>query len=393
MATPLEMPSPGVTVEECLLLKWAKRKGDRVAAGELIAEIETDKATFEITAPVAGTVLETFFQEGDLVPVYAYICVLGETGESVEEFRPRRPAPAVAEASAAAPAAPREPSLPAPAAAAWSPRARRFAEEHGIDASGVTGSGPGGRVLEADVRRACDAPPSAPVRLSGVRQRIARRMRESLSASAQYTLSSSADAAGLLALRARIKAARRLRDLPDINIHEMVIFCAVRALEQMPALNAELIDGKLYQRARIHIAFACDTPRGLLAPVVKDSQKLTLAELALKVKELTQQAVEGTISPDDLTGATFTVSNLGHLGIESFTPILNPPQVALLGVNSIQVRPVRREGRIEFVDRIGLSLTVDHQVIDGAPGARFLEIVRQQIENIEASCDAQVDGH
>ncbi len=366
MATPIEMPKTGVTVEECLLVKWSKRKGEAVAAGELVVEIESDKAAFEVVSPVDGILLETFFNEGDLVPVYTHIGVVGAEGESVEQFRPAaQPVPAREQA----------------AEAQLSPRARRFAAEHGIDLSGVVGSGPGGRVLEADLQRAL-AVRAAPV--SGVRERIGRRMRESLASTAQYTLNSSAGAAGLLSLRARIKAVRAQRDFPDINIHEMVIFCAVRSLERMPQLNAELIEGKLHQRAGINIAFACDTPRGLLAPVIKDSRELSLEELALKVKALTAQATEGRISPDDLTGATFTVSNLGNLGIESFTPILNPPQVALLGVNTIEVRPVRREDKIEFTDRIGLSLTVDHQVIDGAPGARFLQVVRECIENIVA---------
>ncbi|MEK7407975.1 MAG: dihydrolipoamide acetyltransferase family protein, partial [Acidobacteriota bacterium] len=337
MATPVEMPKTGVTVEECLLVKWNKRKGEAVAAGELVAEIESDKAAFEVVSPVEGILLETFFNEGDFVPVYANICVVGAEGESVEEFRPGA---SVEKAVAPVPVPATLPSRARQQAAETllSPRARRFAAEHGIDLTGVVGSGPGGRVLEADLQRALAAR-AAPV--SGVRERIARRMRESLASSAQYTLNSSAGAAGLLSLRARIKAAREQRDIPDINISEMVIFCAVKALERMPELNAELIEGKLYQRAGVNIAFACDTPRGLMAPVIKDSRKLSLAELALKVKVLTAQATEGHISPDDLAGATFTVSNLGNLGIESFTPILNPPQVALLGVNSIEVRPVR----------------------------------------------------
>jgi pyruvate dehydrogenase E2 component (dihydrolipoamide acetyltransferase) len=151
----------------------------------------------------------------------------------------------------------------------------------------------------------------------------------------------------------------------------------------MPELNAEFIDGKLRRHEHVHIGFAADTPRGLLVPVVRNSETLSLPELAVKLKSLAAQAAEGAISPDDLAGATFTVSNLGSLGIESFTPILNPPQVAILGVDAIELRPVRRDGQVDFVDRIGLSLTCDHQVIDGAPGARFLLVVRECIENIE----------
>jgi pyruvate dehydrogenase E2 component (dihydrolipoamide acetyltransferase) len=164
----------------------------------------------------------------------------------------------------------------------------------------------------------------------------------------------------------------------------MVLFCAVRALAKVPALNAEYIDGRICQHAEINIGFACDTERGLLVPVVKECQTLTLASLSARVHQLAEQAVQGTIAPDDLRGATFTVSNLGNLGIEFFTPILNPPQVAILGVNAIQLKAVRKEGGIEFIDSIGLSLTCDHQAIDGAPGARFLKILTQTIEQVDS---------
>ena len=208
-------------------------------------------------------------------------------------------------------------------------------------------------------------------------------MRESLTSTAQYTLTTSANAGGLLLVRAKVKASK---GVADININDLVTFCTIRALLEVPDLNAEFIDGKIYRHAEVHIGFACDTPRGLMVPVVRDAHKLTAGELSLKVKELTGQAVKGAISVDDLSGATFTVSNLGGLGIESFTPLLNPPQVAILGVNAIQLKPVRRDGRIEFIDAIGLSLTLDHQVIDGAPGARFLKVVREKIENVESLC-------
>ena len=208
-------------------------------------------------------------------------------------------------------------------------------------------------------------------------------MRESLSTTAQYTLHTSANAGGLLLLRAKIKAAT---GVPDININDLVTFCAILALIDVPDVNVELIDGKVHKHREVHMAFACDTPRGLMVPVVRDAHKLTAGQLSVKMKELTAQAVKGTISPDDLSGGTFTVSNLGGLGVESFTPVLNPPQVAILGVDSIQLKPVRREGRIEFIDAIGLSITLDHQVIDGAPGARFLRVVKEKIENVESLC-------
>ena len=397
MATPVEAPKLGNTVEECLVAKWLKHKGDLVSAGETVAEIETDKATFEVTAPVGGTLLETFFAEGALAPVFTNLCVIGEPGENVEAFRPGllEPASAAPENKWGGPPglpSPTQPERSAPSGS-LSPRARRFAEEHGFHPASVAGSGPGGRVIEEDLRKlyysgpagrvlASDlGPPPSP--LSGIREKIARRMRESLAATAQYTLHSSADAGGLLALRKRVKSAAGGQ---DITIGDMAAFCAIKALLEFPELNAELIDGRIYQHAEVHLGFACDTPRGLMVPVVRNAGKLTPSELSLRMHELAAQATGGTVSVDDLSGATFTVSNLGGLGIESFTPLLNPPQVAILGVDAIQVKPVRREGSIEFIDSIGLSLTCDHQAIDGAPGARFLKVLKEKIENVESLC-------
>jgi pyruvate dehydrogenase E2 component (dihydrolipoamide acetyltransferase) len=412
MAIPVEVPKLGNTVEECLIAKWRKHKGEHVSAGEVVAEIETDKATFEVTAPADGTVLETFFEEGALAPVFTNLFVIGEAGESVDAFRPQAAAAteaAPAAAPAPAPAAPLVDRLWAPRARAatsgsLSPRARRFAAEHDFHPPAVTGSGPAGRVLEEDLREeyfssprvsslakkqmqagmvlSSDLVPPA-TRISGIRATIARRMRESLASTAQYTLHTSANAGGLLLMRAKIKAAT---GVPDININDLVMFCAIQALLDVPAVNAEFIDGRIYKHREIHIGFACDTPRGLVVPVVRDAQKLTAGELSVRMKELAEQAVQGTISVDDLSGGTFTVSNMGGLGIESFTPVLNPPQVAILGVDSIQLKLVRREGRIEFIDAIGLSITLDHQVIDGAPGARFLKVVKEKIENVESLC-------
>ncbi len=421
MATPIEMPKLGNTVEDCLLARWNKRAGENVAEGELVAEIETDKATFELTSPVGGTLLATFFQPGDLVPVFTNICVVGAPGEDAAPFQPQTPvAPAAAPAAQERTLAPQPRQAAAAAApsngpaAPLSPRARRFAAEHHFQPEHVSGSGPSGRVLEEDLRRlyfesprtttlarhlmetgferhgeasglvrASDLGPP-PEKMSHIRERVARRLRESLAVTAQYTMNASADATGLLALRSKIKARGDALGLPAININELVMFCAVKALALMPEVNVGFADGRIYRHAGVNIGFACDTPRGLLVPVVKQADALSLAELTIRIKALSAQAADGSISPDDLTGGTFTVSNLGVYGVESFSPILNPPQVAILGVNAIALKPVRRDGVVEFVDFIGLSLTCDHQVIDGAPGARFLKICREQIERVEA---------
>jgi pyruvate dehydrogenase E2 component (dihydrolipoamide acetyltransferase) len=454
------MPKLGNTVEQCLLVAWHKHKGDTVCSGDVLAEMETDKATFDLTAPTDGIVLELFFDDGAMVPVFTNVCVIGEAGEAVEGYRPQVPAPSTTAGTAAsgsrgnAPAAAAETGTapramsPAPDGQAdgtsaiprsngggptaqpavpaanipvpvgrMSPRARRFAAEHGFQPPAVTGSGPGGRILERDVRAQLLSSPSVtraarslidsgyeprgagsglggmiragdlvlpPVRFSGMRERIAQRMRESLLGTAQYTLHGSADATALLALRREIKASP---GTPDISINDLVAFCVIQAVREVPAVNAELIQGRLYQRVHINLGFACDTPRGLVVPVVRRSEELSVAELSGRMNALATQAVEGTLGADDMVDATFTVSNLGGLGVECFTPVINPPQVAILGVDAITLRPVRKpDGGVEFIDVIGLSATFDHQVIDGAPGARFLNVVKQKIASVKSLC-------
>lgn len=412
MATPVEVPKLGNSVEECIIGRWVKRPGDSVAAGDVVAEIETDKTTFEVTAPVGGKLLATFFEEGAVVPVFTNFFVVGDAGENADAFRPSAARVEVTGAGVEGPAPASGPALaasivtaplvapvaePAGTSAAtrvavaalvlnggvrMSPRARRFAEVHDFHPASVTGSGPGGRILEDDIRKLYEARPRAAKR-SHLRDTIARRMRESLATTAQYTMNSSADAAGLLVMRARLKASA---GTANININHLVTLCAIRALAEVPSLNAEFIDGKIQEHAAIHLGFACDTPKGLLVPVIRSAHEMSLRALAARMRDLTDRAVAGNIAVDDLTGATFTISNLGNLGIETFTPLLNPPQVAILGVNAIQLKAVRREGRVEFIDSIGLSLTCDHQAIDGAPGARFLQVLKAKIEGVEAEC-------
>jgi pyruvate dehydrogenase E2 component (dihydrolipoamide acetyltransferase) len=382
VATPVELPQLGNTVEECVIAKWLKHEGDAVAAGDVVAEVETDKTTFEVTAPVSGIVLATFFDEGAIVPIFTKIFVIGEAGEDIERPGPRRDgAPSRLPLTASTSSPPLTVS-PGGRAGAYSPRASRFAAEHHFTPKGVVGTGPGGRVLESDLRRAYEAGFGTSSPATGLRPAIARRMRESLSTTAQYTLNASADATALVALRALIKSGSA-PELADVTFNALVMFCTIRALADSPDLNAEYVDGRIVRHADIHLAFAVDTPRGLLAPVVRGAQGLSIVELAQAMKRLSGRAISGTIAPDDLSGGTFTVSNLGHLGIESFTPIINAPQVAILGVCALQPKPVRQDGLVTVVDVLGLSLTCDHQAVDGAPGARFLQMLRERMERLE----------
>ena len=464
MATPIVMPKAGNSVEECLLTTWRVKPGDCVKVGDIVADIETDKAAFEIESPAAGTVLALFWSEGDLVPVMQNLGVIGSAGEEVTAFRPDGAASAGTAAAAAASGAPTGPAV-APVAAAvapvavdngpLSPRARRFVKEHPFVIPSMQGSGVGGRIEERDVieayrsaphltpaaaRLAAEgvatpalgsgvsgmvrvqdlgkatpalpaaesgaagpavaapvAPPAAAapsadtiteVKLSNIRKIIAKRLLESLSGLAQYTLNAEADVSGLLALRQRLKAQGEALGLANVNIGDMVMYAATKALRQHPALNAEFDGTVVRQHAAVNLGFACDTPRGLMVPVVHGAQRLSLAEMAAKAKELAKQAAAGSLNPDFLQGGTFTVSNLGTFGVTTFTPVINAPQVAILGVGTTLLRPVRVGGVIEYREMIQLSLTLDHRVVDGAPGARFLQTLRAILESFELVCVA-----
>ena len=437
MATPVLLPKQGNSVEECLIVAWKKKAGEVVAEGEPIAEMETDKASFELTAPAAGKILALFVNEGELAPVLTNVAVIGADGEDFESLRPakKKAAPVAAAAAVAAPVAatvsgggevaavaapvatltPAAPAAPERLQGVASPRAREFAARHGIDYKSLTGRGITGRIMDADVRAAYYAGPrvsylarklltegyeqkrkggsgvagllrSADLRkgqpLSNVRKVIAQRMSASLKEHAQLTLNSAACAENILACRAKFKGIKDNPALAGVTVGDLIMLAVIRALEAHPEINCEYSKGKVYAGDGVHIAFACDTPKGLLVPVVHNAQKLSLPEISARIKQLAAEAVAGNISPDNLEGGTFTVSNLGALGIESFTPVLNAPHVGILGGGAPVTRPVRVGGAVEYKDYIGLSLTIDHQVVDGAPGAKFLHTVKKNMENV-----------
>jgi pyruvate dehydrogenase E2 component (dihydrolipoamide acetyltransferase) len=424
------MPKQGQSVETCVLLEWMKKKGERIKKGDILFSYETDKASFEFESPVAGVLLETFFNAQDDVPVHTTVAVVGEPGESIEQFRPEGDSPADVNRQAVKTITPTvvsdviETTAPAASTAtagpsAASPRARRKAMERGIDLSMVNGTGPRGRIIERDVlaqpaltktamaRRNAEGL-SVParnlspgdrirvadlvetktqitgspaddvvseVKLSNMRKIIGTRMQQSLQQSAQLTMNAFADATALLACRKRFKAqGKEPGRTADVTITDMIALAVARTLPSHPELNSLYKDEKVLGYAHVHLAMAVDTPRGLMVPVVRFADQLSLESLSVRLKELAAQCREGSINPDLLTGGTITISNLGTFGIESFTPILNPPQVAILGVNAIVPRIVQAEnGDYTVRPHIGFSLTIDHRVVDGAPGARFLK--------------------
>jgi pyruvate dehydrogenase E2 component (dihydrolipoamide acetyltransferase) len=256
------------------------------------------------------------------------------------------------------------------------------------------GSGPGGRVMSKDLKplAAPDVPAPAPqpeagdvevVKLAGVRKVIAERMLASLQTTAQLTLNASADARAMLAFRKRLKASPESFGLQQVTINDLVLLAVARTLPQHPDLNAHFSGDTLSKFKAVQLGMAVDTPRGLMVPVIRNAHLLSLRQISLEAKRLATACLERRILPDELAGGTFTVTNLGGLGIESFTPVLNPPEVAILGVSEIALKPVEVDGDVQFVPHLGLSLTINHQVVDGAPGARFLQALAQALMNVD----------
>jgi pyruvate dehydrogenase E2 component (dihydrolipoamide acetyltransferase) len=421
MAKPVIMPRQGQSVESCIITRWFKKPGDPVKEGEILFSYETDKAAFEEEVHENGVLLEVFFNEGDEVPVLANVAVIGQEGEDTAPFRPssgkaaEQPfATADIPSKQTATIHLENPCLDAKKRI--SPRAKKVARELGIDPAKLPGSGPMGRVIERDVRRASETPGSAdPVlhatgnlpmanqnwaysfpeneevkKISNVRKIIATNMQASLQNSAQLTHHMSADARRMLSLREQVKTRLEKGSGTNVTINDMVCFAVVRALRKTPAMNIHFLGDKIKQFQRVHLGIAVDTERGLMVPALRNADEFTLQGLSVRLRELADSCKKGNIPPELLasTSGTFTVSNLGAYGVELFTPVLNLPQVGILGVNTILHRPADLGGgTLGFVPFIGLSLTYDHRAIDGAPASAFLREIKQQIETLDFNLD------
>jgi len=404
MANAVLMPKAGITVESCIIGKWLKQVGDPVKMGDILFEYETDKAVFECESTAEGELLEIFFQDGDEVPCLVNVCAVGAKGEDCSTLRPEGSAPAAAPEAvpAAAPAAPVAAAAATPASAsadaAISPRARKLAESAGVDTACAAGTGPNGRIIERDVRRLMEqgVPAAAPaaavspaaeyedVTFSGIRKVISKSMMASLQGSAQLTHHFSFDASIIRDYRAQMKAAGG--DYAGVTLGDMVLFAVSRTLLNHPDMNAHMLDANTIRRFNVvHLGVAVDTPRGLLVPVIRNADTKSLVQISKEVKELAAQAASGSISPDKMSGATFTVSNLGSFDVEMFTPILNPPQTGIIGVCKMTDRVRRtKDGGIDVYPAMGLSLTYDHRAVDGAPASRFMQEVCRKLEQFTA---------
>lgn len=447
MATPVIMPRQGQSVESCIIAKWHKSKGDEVKVGDLLFSFETDKASFDEEAKVDGTLLDIFFEEGDDVPCLMNVCVIGNPGESTAEFNPNlqntpEEAKETAESSKAVetPIEVKVEIVSAPALAAMegkakiSPRARNLAEKTGVDyryanptgpygrivekdiidlresgavvtpsaraeymnldGSNIQGTGLGGRITTADLQQkpaaaaevipAGNEPLYDEVKLSNIRKVIAKAMHNSLATTAQLTLNSSFDATEVMAFRKKLKENKDNLGLANITLNDIILYAVSRTLLNHKDLNANAADDKILHFRNVNLGVAVDTERGLMVPTIFNANLKSLNQISNEIKELAKACQSGTINPDLLKGGSFTVSNLGSMGIESFTPVLNPPQTGILGVNTVMQRAKEVDGEIVFYPAMGLSLTFDHRIVDGAPAARFLQELRNNLENFTA---------
>ena len=437
MAIPVIMPRQGQSVESCIITAWNKKVGDTVEKGDILFSYETDKSSFDEPAPESGKILAIFREEGDDVPCLENVCVIGQDGEDFSAFVPKSDDEPAAESPKAeeAPAAATEAKVEAVvsdavATGAISPRAKLLAEKTGADLLKANPTGPNGRIIERDVQSLVDrgltvsgaasanyttavegsgingkviladlnAPaavaqsPVAPVatvaeyedvKLSNIRKIIAKQMCASLTSMAQITLNTSFDATKILELRKSLKAGAEKMGLANITLNDIILYAVSRVVLNHKGLNAHCLDDTMRYFNTVNIGVAVDTERGLMVPTVFHAEKMSLNEISKEAKSVIAAAQSGTINPDYLKGATFTISNLGSLGIESFTPIINPPQTAILGVCGLTKKIKEVNGEVATYSAMGLSLTVDHRVLDGADAARFLKDIVFALENFD----------
>lgn len=407
----ITMPKLSDTMNEGTLVKWLKKAGDKIEIGDILAEVETDKATMEMEAFDEGTLVEIIVPEGGVVKVGERLAVL-DGGSSPARPAASAPAPKPANTPAPAPKAapksaapltpkPRSIAIPAGPRAKASPLARKIAAERGVDLSGVVGSGPGGRIVAADVpergaapatRAASTASPAAKidvpcsaadkrVPLSGMRRTIAERLLVSKTQIPHFYLSLEIDAAPLVALRKDINAAAEAAGTPKVTVNDFVLLATARAADLHRKINSAFAGDSVVEYATVHLAVAIAVEDGLITPVIRDAQKLTLREISSAVKDLAVRARAKKLKPEEYQGGTVTVSNLGAFGIESFYAIINPPQAAILAVGTIVKKPVvNAQDQVVPGQRMMLALSGDHRVVDGAAGAEFLASLKKSLE-------------
>lgn len=417
MAQAIVMPDLGSGMEEGTLLNWTKQIGDAIKEGDVIAEIETDKTTVEVPSPISGTITQLIGDAGTTLKVGATIGYVGEAGEAATGKAEAAPAPkvevppAAAASNGAVKSAPVQESAPAaeeadsnlPDGVRASPVARKIAQTKGIDLKLVKGSGPGGRITKADVESFTPAAAASVPAAGGIaapnygtipsgadvevietpkmRTRIANRMVESKQQVPHFYVTADVDVEAMLNLRKQLNEG--LPDERKITVNDMILKATALALKQFPNMNSHYYGDKIVRQKRINVAIAVALPNGGLMNVVsKDTDKVSLGTLAQINKEMIARARDGKVKPDDIQGATFTVSNLGAYEVEHFLAIINPPEAGILAVASaMKVPVVKPDGTLGIGQRMKLTVSVDHRVSDGAEGAQFLQALKKILEN------------
>lgn len=401
MAEIVRMPKLSDTMTEGVVARWHKKVGDPVKSGDLLAEIETDKATMEFESFQEGVLLYRGVEEGQTAPVDSLLAILGEAGEDItpilnqENAAPSQPEASAPTESAAAGSAPSS----APSVAEEddgrikaSPLARKIAREKGLDLTALQGSGEGGRIVRRDVEgqipivKTVPTPAVAPVvgsgqdytdvPLSQMRKAIARRLSESKFTAPHFYLTMDVDVERLVEARERLNKAHDLK----ISLNDILIRITAAALEQHPKVNASWLGDKIRYHHRVHIGVAVAVEEGLVVPVITDAHRRNLREISQLMRDLADRARNKKLQPQEMEGNTFTLSNLGMFGIDQFTAIINPPDVAILAVGAVREEPVVRGGSVVPGRRMRLTLSCDHRAVDGATGAAFLLTLRQFLE-------------
>ena len=383
------MPKLGMDMEVGIIGRWLKAEGEAVKKGEPFVEIETDKALVEVEAPHNGILLKIFCTEGDEAACGTPIAAIGEAGQAIPDSQ------MITTQETTIPAAP-EPQEMTPISAesdgrkervVATPRARRAAQDNGVDLHGVSGTGENGRIVEQDVldavKKATHAARIAKdtvVPLSGMRKIIATRMRQSQQEMAQTDMRMDVDMTNLISFRGQINQ-KLSKDGIKVSYVDLLAAVCAKALTENPQANASLEKDGIHYKNYANIGIAVDSERGLVVPVIRDADILSIPAIAVKSKELIDKARKGTLRPDDMQGGTFTISNLGMFEVDSFTAIVNPPETCILAVGRIADRAVVVNGQILARPMMNLCLSYDHRIIDGAPAARFLQCVKHYLEN------------
>lgn len=403
------MPKMSDTMTEGVIAEWHKKEGDKVKPGDILADVETDKATMELENFEAGTLLYIGVKKGEAVPVNAIIAIVGKEGEDIKALITSESTPAEAKSEAApakeaAPAAKAETAVSAPVAAPTpvaassdddrlkaSPLARKIAEDKGIDLRDLSGSGDGGRIVKRDLDNytpaaaAASAPSFAPVVgeekytevvVSQMRKTIARRLAESKFSAPHFYLTIDIDMDKAMAARTQINEVASAK----VSFNDMVIKASALALRKHPKINSSWLGDKIRFNQHINIGVAMAVEEGLLVPVVRYADNKPLSQIATEVKVFAGKAKDKKLQPSDWEGNTFTISNLGMFGIEEFTAIINPPDACIMAVGAIRQEPVVKNGQVVPGNRMKVTLSCDHRVVDGASGAEFLQTFKQLLE-------------